>query len=54
MTTRTLSALERAKDQYGAGSAAVKLVLLHKLARGENGPVVIDYFDDLSLSIEVA
>lgn len=35
MTTRTLAALERAKDQYGAGSADVKLALLHRLERAE-------------------
>jgi len=35
MTTATLSALERAKDQYGAGSAAAKLALLGRLERAE-------------------
>ncbi|MDO6387573.1 beta-ketoacyl-ACP synthase [Uliginosibacterium sp. 31-12] len=34
--------------------AARALPLLQKLARHESGPVVIDYFDDLALAIEVA
>ena len=35
MTTRTLTALERSKDRYGAGSAEVKLALLRRLERAD-------------------
>ena len=35
MTIRTLSALERCKDQYGAGCAEAKLALLGRLARAD-------------------
>jgi hypothetical protein len=35
MTTVTLTALERAKDQYGAGSVDLKLALLRRLARAD-------------------
>ena len=35
MTTRILSALERSKDHYGAGSAEAKLALLGRLERAE-------------------
>ena len=35
MTTANLRALERVKDQYGADSAAAKLVLLRRLERAE-------------------
>ena len=35
MTTRTLTALERSKDCYGAGCADAKLALLSRLARAE-------------------
>src|SRR3990172_2846173 len=35
MTTRTLTALERCKDQYGAGSAEAKLALLVRLERAD-------------------
>ena len=35
MTTRTLAALERSKDHYGAGSAEAKLALLVRLERAE-------------------
>ena len=35
MTTRILSALERSRDHYGAGSAEAKLALLRRLERAE-------------------
>jgi hypothetical protein len=35
MTTRTVAALERIKDRYGAGCAEAKLALLGRLARAE-------------------
>ncbi|HUX23555.1 MAG TPA: hypothetical protein VMV87_02975, partial [Burkholderiales bacterium] len=35
MTTGTLRALERCKDQYGAGAAGAKLTLLRRLARAD-------------------
>ena len=35
MTTAALRALERCKDQYGAGCAEAKLVLLNRLARAD-------------------
>jgi hypothetical protein len=35
MATRTLSALERSKDRYGAGCAEAKLTLLRRIARTE-------------------
>jgi len=35
MTTGTLRALERCKDQYGAGAAGAKLALLRRLARAD-------------------
>jgi len=35
MATRTLTALERSKDHYGAGSAEAKLALLGRLERAE-------------------
>src|SRR5476651_1289687 len=35
MTTRTLSALERSKDRYGAGCAEAKLALLRRFERTE-------------------
>src|SRR5512133_4400976 len=35
MTTAALRALERCKDQYGAGCAEAKLVLLGRLARAD-------------------
>ena len=37
MATRTLSALERSKDHYGAGCAEAKLALLARLARAKLG-----------------